>query len=257
MTKTTIPRALLGGTITLAAAMALALALPDKTTSLMQQLIRLPIILAVCVFALSFMNMRNTITMTKQSICDDIKTVGTLFKPTAIILAILFVMRFVIDAPSVISMAIRLPYYITYYVNVAVFEETLCRGAILTIMLTLARKFSWKPSIAVYLSSIIFTLPHFNATYLSNGMTIFFGIIQYVSVFIAGVCFATIYLKTKRLTTAMLAHWTTNMCMAIIVCPYIHNPQKAFSSTLDVLLNAAVDITIAVAMLSWLKKNRA
>lgn len=83
-------------------------------------------------------------------------------------------------------------------------EETLCRFAILTLLMILCRHSKWKVPLVIFTSSLIFGLLHFiNLIDQSWSLTIY----QFCFTTISGIFFALIFLYTGRLWLAMVIHF--------------------------------------------------
>lgn len=83
-------------------------------------------------------------------------------------------------------------------------EETLCRFAILTLLMILCRHSKWKVALVIFTSSLIFGLLHFiNLIDQSWSLTVY----QFCFTTISGIFFALIFLYTGRLWLAMVIHF--------------------------------------------------
>lgn len=83
-------------------------------------------------------------------------------------------------------------------------EETLCRFAILTLLMILCRHSKWKVPLVIFTSSLIFGLLHFiNLIDQSWSLTVY----QFCFTTISGIFFALIFLYTGRLWLAMVIHF--------------------------------------------------
>lgn len=83
-------------------------------------------------------------------------------------------------------------------------EETLCRFAILTLLVIICRHSKWKVPLVIYTSSLIFGLLHFiNLIDQNWPLTVF----QFCFTTISGIFFALIFLYTGRLWLVMVIHF--------------------------------------------------
>lgn len=83
-------------------------------------------------------------------------------------------------------------------------EETLCRFAILTLLMIICRHSKWKVPLVIFTSSLIFGLLHFiNLIDQSWSLTVY----QFCFTTILGIFFALIFLYTGRLWLVMVIHF--------------------------------------------------
>ncbi len=83
-------------------------------------------------------------------------------------------------------------------------EETLCRFAILTLLMIICRHSKWKVPLVIFTSSLIFGLLHFiNLIDQNWSLTVY----QFCFTTISGIFFALIFLYTGRLWLVMVIHF--------------------------------------------------
>ncbi|WP_314736924.1 CPBP family intramembrane glutamic endopeptidase [Limosilactobacillus urinaemulieris] len=83
-------------------------------------------------------------------------------------------------------------------------EETLCRFAILTLLMIICRHSKWKVPLVIFTSSLIFGLLHFiNLIDQSWSLTVY----QFCFTTVSGIFFALIFLYTGRLWLVMVIHF--------------------------------------------------
>ncbi len=95
--------------------------------------------------------------------------------------------------------------YILVYTSTGLFEEILCRGFILNLLL---RKWGQNKKgvyFSVIISSVIFALGHFNGL-LTGKMDLWSTIAQIFYAFFIGVCFAACYLRIQSLWPVIILH---------------------------------------------------
>ena len=252
----TLPRAMGGAICAITALVGAGALLPVTTTNPIAQAIQTALVIVGCVIALFVMGVIDMIRPTNDVIKTAKDQLAGIFIPIAIATVIALAIRFITNAPSAITTLTTIPYYITYYLKVSVFEETLFRGAVLLALTHWCDKRDAGYMPAIVISTIIFIIPHFQAYYLTSIGNMIIGIAQFAAVAMVGYCTAVMTIKTDNLIAAIVLHFGTDFLLAIAVGAYIAGVNRPFSSGYDVICAIVINIVTALVLIRWRQKNR-
>lgn len=127
-------------------------------------------------------------------------------------------------------------------------EETLCRFAILTLLMILCRRSKWKVPLVIFTSSLIFGLLHF-INLIDQGWSL--TVYQFCFTTISGIFFAFIFLYTGRLWLVMVIHFAMDFASSF-------SKISAMSSTISLADYQSI-VVLALLMLVltiWMMRGK-